>query len=317
MSIANKPADAAFPLSASGIESASGSPNTGLYLSDRWRCLRADHEAEVDCLLAKLGRQPKGTRGKPHPVYDFLFSYYRFRPASLRTWSPGWGIVLQEANETDAPGLQAIPGGAVLPAHTLPERRRAGLMWVIDLLESMDSRPPVFSCHGLHEWAMVYRCPETRHPLPLRTGQRGVADLVESRSLVCTHYDAFRFFTPLARPRNRWDLTKTNRPAHEQPGCIHANMDLYKWSHKFYPWIGSSLILAAFRLAIAAREIDMRASPYDLSEFGFKAIPIELPEGRAEYEQHQRELSQRGTPLRRALIRDLRSLCAAASYGRA
>ena len=30
-------------------------------------------------------------RGVKHPVHDFLFTYYSFRPAQLRRWSPGFG----------------------------------------------------------------------------------------------------------------------------------------------------------------------------------------------------------------------------------
>ena len=32
-----------------------------------------------------------------HPVHDFLFTYYSFRPAQLRRWSPGYGVVLADA----------------------------------------------------------------------------------------------------------------------------------------------------------------------------------------------------------------------------
>ncbi len=32
--------------------------------------------------------------GEPHPVWDFLFSYYSLRPGQLRCWHPGYGVVL-------------------------------------------------------------------------------------------------------------------------------------------------------------------------------------------------------------------------------
>ncbi|NIP97292.1 MAG: 3-methyladenine DNA glycosylase, partial [Akkermansiaceae bacterium] len=52
-----------------------------------------------------------------------------------------------------------------------------------------------------------------------------------------------------------------SREANEQPGCIHANMDLYKWTAKALPWAGSDLLWDCFELALRAREVDMRASP--------------------------------------------------------
>ena len=50
---------------------------------------RAAHEARVDALLSDhLARRRDGVA---HPVHDFLFTYYSFRPAQLRRWSPGGG----------------------------------------------------------------------------------------------------------------------------------------------------------------------------------------------------------------------------------
>jgi len=88
----------------------------------------------------------------------------------------------------------------------------------------------------------------------------------------------------------------------DQRGCIHVTMDLYKYAHKIAPWCPSSIIGDSFLLAVAAREIDMRASPYDLSAFGFEPICIEHAEGRAEYVRLQRDLSERSRPIREALL---------------
>jgi len=79
-------------------------------------------------------------------------------------------------------------------------------------------------------------------------------------------------------------------------------MDLYKWASKCMPWVGSDLLWQCFKLALKARELDMRASPYDLSEYGYDPVKIETPEGRAEYEIHQREISQLSRPLRQSII---------------
>jgi hypothetical protein len=51
--------------------------------------------------------------------------------------------------------------------------------------------------------------------------------------------------------------------------------DLYKWSYKLSPLIDSETLLDCLELAAAAREIDMRASPYDLSDYGYTPIAVE------------------------------------------
>ena len=105
---------------------------------------------------------------------------------------------------------------------------------------------------------------------------------------------------------NRIQPTLDQRVELEQPGCIHANMDLYKWAFKAIPWVGSDLLRQCFQLAIRAREIDMRASPYELSAYGdFPPIKIETREGRTEYEAFQREIFEAGTLLRGKLIDQL------------
>ncbi|MGL1409555.1 hypothetical protein ACSTIX_23730, partial [Vibrio parahaemolyticus] len=70
------------------------------------------------------------------------------------------------------------------------------------------ARPAQFGCFGLHEWAMAYRTEDVRHAVPLRLGSDGTDAVVESHDLKCTHFDAFRFFTPDAVPRNRTALSR-------------------------------------------------------------------------------------------------------------
>src|SRR5579883_982461 len=40
-------------------------------------------------------RTRRMARHEKHPVYDFLFEYYSFRPAHLLRWTPGFGVILE------------------------------------------------------------------------------------------------------------------------------------------------------------------------------------------------------------------------------
>ncbi|MGA0029652.1 MAG: 3-methyladenine DNA glycosylase, partial [Opitutales bacterium] len=62
-----------------------------------WRALRAAHEARADRLVD--ARRARARKGVPDPVEDFLFTYYPFRLAALRRWTPGAGVALAEADE--------------------------------------------------------------------------------------------------------------------------------------------------------------------------------------------------------------------------
>jgi len=88
----------------------------------------------------------------------------------------------------------------------------------------------------------------------------------------------------------------------EQPGCLHASMDIYKWAYKLIPVVPSELLLDAFVLARAIRELDMRASPYDLSDLGYSPVRIETAAGKAEYVAAQREFAGAAQLLRRRLL---------------
>jgi hypothetical protein len=129
---------------------------------------------------------------------------------------------------------------------------------------------------------------------------------VESRPLVCTHFDAFRFFSEPAKPLNKHELSRRDFSENEQAGCLHTNMDLYKWAFKGYPWISSKTIRSAFELAIEARHIDMQASPYDLSGRGLEPIKIETEAGRMEYLRKQKAIFQKSLPIRESLIEEYR-----------
>lgn len=250
--------------------------------------------------------------GIPHPIADFLFQYYPFPLSLLEHWHPGTGRLLafsESESAEDAPWLTEkhyarSQEGIIADPSLLKPKEIERLRWTRDLLEATSSRPPIFSCHGLHEWAMVYRGTTVRHEktTKLRLPQAEIDSLVESRPISCSHHDAFRFFARDARPMNRLQPSLENRMNMEQPGCVHANMDLYKWAAKSMPWIGSDLLLDCFELAVELRELDMRASPYDLSEWDCEPVRIETPDGRRFYEMEQKRLASRALPLRTRLI---------------
>ncbi len=162
----------------------------------------------------------------------------------------------------------------------------------------------------------MYRSDTPRHrQVPLRLAANEVNAIVEGSDLRCTHFDAFRFFTPDAVPLNKNNLTREATTDFDQRACIHVTMDLYRFAHKIAPWCSSELIGDTFLLAADARRIDMRASPYDLKDQGFEPIMIETTTGREEYIQEQRRLAELAVPLRARLIEFYEQLIAA--YGKA
>jgi hypothetical protein len=252
-------------------------------------------------------------RGIPHPIADFLFDYYPYPFAFLEQWHPGIGTGIEWSHaDAENPSLRHLcerwyrheNDMLIADPSLMPEKEKQRLEWIVSLLEATRDRAPNFACHGLHEWAMVYGGQTIRHDktLSLRLPQKEIDAFVSSRPICCSHHDAFRFFADEARPFNRLQPSLDTREKHEQPGCLHANMDLYKWAAKAMPWCGSDLLIDCFELAVRIRDLDMRASPYDLSAWGREAVRIETPEGRKEYENEQRALASEAQPLRERLI---------------
>ncbi|WP_329087814.1 3-methyladenine DNA glycosylase [Streptosporangium sp. NBC_01469] len=268
--------------------------------SEEWRARAEAHRLRIEVWAEPhLARR---ARGEAHPIEDFLFTYYGHRPARLRKWHPGAGVVLRGARDFGRDYLDT-PEGATLDTAALMDRRGSSIEWITRLLAATAARPGYFGCFGLHEWAMVYRTAEVRHgSWPLRLGGEEIAEVVEQRGVRCGHFDAFRFFTPEARPLNALQPTRERQPELEQPGCLHANMDLYKWAYKLSPLVSGELVADCFTLARDIRAVDMRASPYDLSSLGHRAIRVETPEGRAEYAAEQRGFAERAMPLRQRLL---------------
>jgi hypothetical protein len=263
-----------------------------------WTSRERRHQRRVDDFL-------RGHRSeKAHPVWDFLFTYYSLRPRQLRTWHPGFGVTLAGESAQSylrRTGYGPDGDGVTVTADYLLGRLET-VRFVAGLLRATAARPARLNCFGLHEWAMVYRASTVRHgAVPLRLGATGTDAVVESMPLRCSHFDAFRFFTEPAARRNAEQLTRQRQVATEQPGCLHASMDLYKWAFKLGPLMASDVVMDCLDLAADARELDMRASPYDLRDYGFEPIAIETPAGRAEYVRIQQSIAERAAPLRAAL----------------
>ena len=322
--------------------------------ADVWRAHARAHRARIarrtDPLVALR------MRGEKHPVQDFLFGYYTHSPAALQRWHPGPGVLLADddgaAARAEATELGTTPrgewkhyrrveagevagavvdgrpvGGWLVDVAAVLADRASGVAFTRELLARTAERAPRLGCFGLHEWAMAYRSDVhgVRHSqLPLRLGAEGTDAVVEGSRIRCTHFDAFRFFAPEARDRNEGDdgvlPTRAGMREMEQPGCLHAGMDLYKWAYKLVPVVDSDLLADCFDLAWDIRRLDMEASPYDLTGVGdlsdgrggYAAVRIEEPAGRAEYARRQREFAERGQALRARLLAVLDAAAGAA-----
>jgi hypothetical protein len=273
---------------------------------EEWTEREAAHQERVDAATAT--HRERRQSGRAHPVEDFLFTYYPFKPAQLRRWHPGPGVLLADAEDLPRAGwrhYREAAGGVELDRTAYLRARGDLLDRVHRLVSATAARPAQLGCFGLHEWAMVYRLEEdeVRHRgWPLRLGGAGTDAVVESLQLRCTHYDAYRFYTPPARSLNLLQPTRERQESLEQPGCLHAGMDLYKWAMKLAPAVPSNLTMDCFDLAREIRVLDMRASPYDLRALGYAPLPIETATGRAEYAARQRAFAERGQLLRTRLL---------------
>lgn len=285
---------------------------------------REEWLAAADRHARRMGRftQPfldRRHRGEKHPVEDFLFTYYTLSPAQLTRWHPGPGVVLLDASERGdwkfyraATGaeLRAVhapegTGGVVVDTAEFTARRESAVRFTRELLANTAAKPGTFTCFGLHEWAMAYRAEDNgvRHEYAgLRLGSQGTDRVVDSHRIRCSHFDAFRFFQPQAVARNQLQPTRETQRRTEQPGCLHATMDLYKWASKLLPAVASDLLADCFELAWDVRRTDMEASPYELREWGYHPVRIETAAGKAEYVRRQRAFAERGAVLRRRLL---------------
>ena len=171
--------------------------------AEEWTARAAAHEARIDRWTAP--HRERRRRGETHPVLDFLFTYYSEPPGRLRRWHPGPDVAL------GGPALRTPPGAGTpgRRRHRAPRRRRLPGR----PRRHRPLRPPAARGHRrrARPSAAASACTSgrwstatgsTRHPVPLRLGQAGTDAVVEAHPIRCTHFDAFRFFTPDAvRPQ--------------------------------------------------------------------------------------------------------------------
>nr|WP_318242018.1 3-methyladenine DNA glycosylase [Arthrobacter gallicola] len=292
---------------------------------DEWLPRQAAYEERVRPFTE--GYLQRRSAGRKHPVEDFLFTYYSQKPGQLLRWHPGAGVVLTgpEAaqrldwkfyrplsdEETAAAGLSVGSTAVTVDLDAFAAARGPAVEFTRMLLSRTAARKAALGCFGMHEWAMAYKSEVNgvRHEyLGLRLGAEGTDELVEQSRIRCTHFDAFRFYAPQAVGLNELTPTRETQRDLEQPGCLHANMDLYKWVYKLVPLLPGELVMDCFELAWRIREMDMRASPYDLQDWGYEPIPVETPAGRAQYASAQRGFSEESQQLRARILNLLEPL---------
>lgn len=278
-----------------------------LLTRDSWLAEKLRHEEIVQPWISP--RLARRAIQKKHPVDDFLFEYYPISANKLRTWHPGFGFEL-DAYEEDYEYFNnahyCFNERVISLSKNWLESKNEEITKTLTFLQATKQRPARTGCFGLHEWAMVLGQDEVRHETwQLRITQNEIRETIEKVGLRCTHFDAFRFFTDQARPMNPLQLTRADQSAIEQPGCLHANMDLYKYAQKFAPIFGSEIIRIAFSLARDIRTVDMQVAPYELSALGVLPIRVETAHGRLEFAAKQQQFSDRAQELRESLIEKL------------
>jgi hypothetical protein len=110
---------------------------------------------------------------KKHPLFNFMFSYFHFKPEKvLYQYSPGLDVTLEDQyNEKSEKNINTFDNkhlaifaeinkvgsftldpvkGKYCPEKVLSMRNTA------KLLQNSYAKAPSFSCYGLHEWAMLY-----------------------------------------------------------------------------------------------------------------------------------------------------------------
>lgn len=125
-----------------------------------WTAREQEHQERADALTA--AHRERAARREKHPVWDFLFTYYAYKPAQLRRWHPGAGVTLADAAERTGWRWYRVDGDDVTPDAGIFAADKPELAGLVErMLRRTASRPGQFGCFGLHEWAMVYRQDES------------------------------------------------------------------------------------------------------------------------------------------------------------
>ena len=217
-------------------------------------------------------------RGSSTRSQDFLFTYYSHRPAAAAALAP-------RARRRAADAAPRTRRGARRGTSVRGDRSPSTAAYVARAARPADhaaprcwprpaARPPQLGCFGLHEWAMVYRLAAGRGPARRLAAAAGPRGHRRGRRVPPDRLLALRRLPVLhrRRPAAEHAAAGRGRPAElEQPGCLHAGMDLYKHAFRLAPLICSELVADCFELARDIRVLDMRAAPYDLGDLGLRA----------------------------------------------
>ena len=278
----------AIPVIKTSIQSSSSSSSSSLLSDDNVN--KEDQEQEIHGVL-----------------YNPYLFYNNKRP-----YKDSNTILDNDTNDKNEQDLQQQQQQQQQKQHLL--KTIAPFQWYKSILQTTTNSEPIFHCHGLHEWAMVYHPPNSIHPTPpsnkyqshlsKRISQSIINDTVEKNGIHCTHVDALRFFSPDAGQYNYHgsSLQRIDQLSLEQKGCVHAHMDLLKIALKLSPFINSDLLCDVIDISIQARTLDVEASPYDVSEYGGVAVKVETEEGRKVYRKRQKELMENAEPVRKRLL---------------
>lgn len=285
-------------------------PNTKRIALQDWQQREEKYHSQIRPWMDAFRHRRE--RRQTHPVHDFLFEYYQFNRKLVYNWHPAIGDRLSGPDAwkfLEDSHFSESNSDIFLDPLKMTETESHRMNWVCSLITAAMKNPERTNCYGLHEWAMVYKSDCIRHEsTPLRLKPEQIEATIESANVCCTHYDAFRFFTQKAKPLNSLQPTADERRINDQFGCVHFNMDLFKWCYKLHPWISSELTLDCFLLAVEARELDMRASPYDLQAFGHAPILLETTEGKQQYQSQQKAIAAKGRKLAKRFLKECSEL---------
>jgi len=328
-------------LSTSPVLTTAATPAIRILPPHTWHAEARLHREAVGSILQLVGHSdPNALKlNLTDPISNFICDYYRVKPRRLLAWSPGPLVGLSQPFESESTRSLVLRGnsrhgvardllfatgasdvhdvGMFDPKH-IPLATLDAFFLDRSILVATELRVPIFSCFGLHEWAILYHPPGTPEPvrhqerdnpdLHLRVSQEIINGVVEGKipiskdtlPLRCTHFDAIRFFHPEARPHNTVvpEPNRSTQVLNEQPGCVHSHMDLLFYALRLGPFIPSDLFRDCLQCAMDSRAVDVRATPYAVDD----PICVETVAGRKEYARAQEGLFEKAKPVRRRLI---------------